>query len=409
MAPKQFRWWHGVALSAGVLAATAGMKLLLEKLRRPCYGPAHRHRSAEDVSRRTRVPPVPESGLPLALAATQADGGPESTQLTLPGLVTTAERSMTVIHGVRAAIELDIAEYLAAGPLDIHDLANRANADTASLFRLLRALETVGVFKQVSARRFANTPDSELLRRDVPGSLWVRARAAFDCGLFEAYLGLPQSIRTGRNAFEHVHACNLWEFLNRDPVRASLFDRYMGGEHENITPAVTAAFDWSKFRLIADIGGGLGAQLVDILEASPDSTGVLFDQPDVVARAAPHKRMECAAGSFFVNPPANADAYILRSVIHDWSDAEALTILKNLHAAAKPDSRLCLVERIIPETFEFAPSKWADLNMLALTGGQERTAAEYRELLENAGFDIEQIIPTSVGLSLIVSRLCVPI
>lgn len=307
------------------------------------------------------------------------------------------------MHAVRAAIELSLADHLADGPLTVEELAGRANAHAPSLFRLLRALETIGVFTQISPRSFANTPDSELLRREARGSLWVRARAAFDCGLFEGYLGLPESIRTGRSAFKHIHSCNLWEFLHREPARAALFDEYMGGEQAYITPAVTASLDWSKFPLIADIGGGLGTQLVDILNAHPSSRGILFDQPDVVARAAPHERMKCVPGDFFNNVPAFADVYVFRSVIHDWPDDQANTILKNVRAASKPDSCLVLVERVIPETCEFAPSKWADLNMLAITGGQERTAAEYHQLLATAGFSVDHIISTNVELSLIIA------
>lgn len=326
------------------------------------------------------------------------------TTSTLREFVASAGTAMPVIHAARAAIELDIAEYLADGPLSVEELTIRANAHAPSLFRLLRALESVGIFVQVAPRVFANTPDSELLRKGVPGSLWVRLRAPLSCGLFEAYAGLPESIRTGRTAFELIHGCALWEFLQRDPTRETLFGQFMGARHAVVTPAVTAAYSWNRFPLIADIGGGIGTQLVDILESHPSCHGLLFDQPDVIDRAIPHDRMASIGGSFFEGVPTNADAYILRTVIHDWPDSQAITILKNVHAATKPDSRVFLIEEIIPETSGFASSKWADLNMLMFTGGQERTTTEYRRLLEDAGFELEQVIPTSAELNLIVSR-----
>ena len=309
-----------------------------------------------------------------------------------------------VLQAARAAAELELAEHLARGPLGVEDLARRAKAHGGSLFRLLRALETVGVFRQVSSGVFANTPDSELLRKDAPGSLWAWLRWSVACGLYQAWVDFPNSIRTGRTAFEQVHGCTFWEYLRRDPLKESLAARGMGDIQAGQTPAVTAAYDWSRFSVIADVGGGIGTQLVDILNAHPSCKGMLFDQPDVVARAVPDDRVKQVAGSFFEGVPAGADAYILRSVIHDWSDPEALAILENVCAAAKPNSRVFLIERIIPETSEYAFSKWTDLYMLAYLGGQERTASEYKRLLEDAGFDVEQVIPTVAGIDLIVSR-----
>jgi O-methyltransferase domain len=131
---------------------------------------------------------------------------------------------------------------------------------------------------------------------------------------------------------------------------------------------------------------------------------MLLCQPDVIARALPHDRIKRVAGNFFESVPTGADAYILRSLIHDWGDSESVAILKNVRAAAKSGSRVILIEQVIPETSEYASGKWEDLSMMSFTGGQERTVTEYRQLLETAGFDLEQTVPTSAGPSLIVSR-----
>lgn len=307
-------------------------------------------------------------------------------------------------HAFLTAAELELPDHLANGPLSVDDLASRTNTHAPSLFRMMRALESIGVFKQLSRGVFANTPLSELLRREIPGSQWAFVRTLSPgLGRYEAWAGFSDSIRTGKPAFDRIHGCNVWEFLQRNPGHAALFGEFMRSAHASMTPAVTAAYDWGRFPVIADIGGGIGGQLVDILNAYPSCTGILFDQPDVIARAIPHEGVKCVSGSFFERVPSAADAYILRSVIHDWDDAEAVAILKTIRAATKPDSRVILVERVLPDTSEYALSKWEDLVMLVQTGGKERTAGEYRQLLEKAEFETEQIVATRVQFSLIVS------
>ena len=308
-------------------------------------------------------------------------------------------------RALQTAVELELADHLADGPLVVDDLANRSKAHAPSLFRMLRTLESVGMFRQVSPRVFANTLLSELLRKGVPGSQWAYIRAASPGGgMYEAWSGFAYTVRTGKPAFEHVHGCSLWEFMRHHPAQAAIFEEFMRNSQAAMASTATAAYDWSRFPVIADIGGGVGGQLVDILNAHPSCKGILFDQPDVVARAMPHERIERVAGSFFDHVPSGADAYILRSVIHDWGDEEAVAILKTVRAATKPDSRVILIELTLPETAEYAPAKTVDLTMMALSGGQERTATEYRQLLDKAGFELEQLIPTPAQTSLVISR-----
>lgn len=217
-------------------------------------------------------------------------------------------------------------------------------------------------------------------------------------------MGLPSAVRTGKPAFEEINGCSMWEFLQRNPERAAIFDGFMRSVQASTAAAVTSACNWGRYPVIADIGGGIGGQLADILNAYPSCKGILFDQPAVIARAIPHERMEHVSGSFFERVPAGADAYILRSVIHDWPDAESIAILKTIRAAAKPATRVMLLELALPEGSEPALSKWWDLAMLVHTGGRERTATEYKQLLEQAGFELEQILPTSTGIRVFVSR-----
>jgi len=156
--------------------------------------------------------------------------------------------------------------------------------------------------------------------------------------------------------------------------------------------------------MIADIGGGIGSQLVDILNAYPTCRGILFDQAEAIANVVPHDRVTPVVGDFFVSVPAGADAYMLRSVIHDWAPSEAAAILNNVRKAMKPGAHLILIEASIPETPEFHLNKWIDLHMLVAAGGRERTGPEYGELLSQTGFDLEKIILTPSPVSIFIGR-----
>jgi O-methyltransferase domain/Dimerisation domain len=326
--------------------------------------------------------------------------------------VNAQEHIMEIIRGfwesraLVVAAELGLADHLAGGPLAVETLAERTQTHAPSLFRVMRALESIGVFAQTRPRVFANTPSSEILRKDVPGSQWafVRMLLSHDLGQFDAFGALMSSVRDGEPSFRAVHGCDGWEFYRRDPEKGAIFNDAMRSASAAISSAVAAAYDWSKFPVIADIGGGIGSQLVAILEAHPSVRGILFDQPQVVASSIPHARMERVAGSFFESVPLGASAYIMRWIIHDWPDPECVAILSNIRKAMKPDSRLILIEGIISETPEITWTKWLDLQMLVGPGGRERTLSEYNELFAKAGFEHEQTVPTATESSLIVAR-----
>jgi hypothetical protein len=214
-----------------------------------------------------------------------------------------------------------------------------------------------------------------------------------------------QALENGRPGFDHLYGHSAWKHLHANPEQGTIFNQAMRDLSASMTPAVTASFEWERFPVIADIGGGIGAQLLNILDAHPSCQGILFDQPQVVAEAPQHSRMECVGGDFFTEVRISADAYLLRWIIHDWADEEAIAILDNVRKPAKPGARLLLVESVIPDTAEFDMGKWMDVNMLVMAGGRERTAAEFGELYDQAGFELEQIIPTPSPLSIIVGKL----
>ncbi|HYR44514.1 MAG TPA: methyltransferase [Terriglobia bacterium] len=304
------------------------------------------------------------------------------------------------------AAELELADLLADGPVSVDILAGRTKTDSLSLFRLMRALEGIGIFRQVSPQVFANTPTSDCLRKNVPGSQWafVRIQLSRDCGVYGAWAGLMDSVQTGRVNFDQFHGCNFWQYLQRNPGTWTIFNEAMRSLGALMTPAITASYDWNRFPVIADIGGGIGSQLVDILNAHPSCRGILFDLPEVVTDAIPHERVERTGGDFFKSLPAGADAYILRGVIHDWAEPEAIAILKNVRQVMRPDARLVLIEWLIPEGPEPTLGKWIDLIMLTILGGRERTAAEFGELYAKCGFELDEIIPTASPLSIIIGR-----
>jgi hypothetical protein len=304
------------------------------------------------------------------------------------------------------AAELELADLLAAGPLHIDILASRTKTHAPSLFRLLRALESLGIFSQISPRVFANTPASECLRKDVPNTqwAWVRAQLSVGGGVYEGWAGLDGSIKKGDTPFDQILGCGFWEYYRRNPEAGAIFNEAMRLIGKHNSPEIARAYDWSRFAVIADIGGGIGSLLVDILDAYPSCLGILYDQPRVVQQAISHERLEPVGGDFFQSVPPGADAYILRWIIHDWSETEAVTLLDKVRNAMKPGARLLLLEELIPETPEFVPGKWIDLLMLAITGGRERTAKEYRELLSAAHFELEEVVPTAGPLSILIAK-----
>lgn len=315
-------------------------------------------------------------------------------------------------QAVYVAAKLGIADLLRDGPRDCDWLAEAAGAHRQSLYRLLRALASVGLFAEDPDGRFRLTPLAELLRGDVPGS--QRALALMQGE--EHYLAwgrLLHSIRSGECAFEHLHAQGLFDYLAEHPSKAAIFDGAMTSVHGRETTAMLAAYDFSGFGTFVDVGGGNGTTLAAVLAAHPSLRGVLFDLPHVAERARGQlasagvaERAQVVGGSFFEEVPPGGDAYHLRHIIHDWDDQRSLTILRACRKAMSHEStpkaaKLLIVECVIPPGNGPFAGKFLDLNMMVNPGGQERTEAEYRMLLSEAGFRLSRIVPTSLEISVI--------
>ncbi len=310
-------------------------------------------------------------------------------------------------QAIYVAAKLGIADALTEGPRTAEELATATQAHPRALYRLLRALASVGIFAEDDHHRFHLTPMAECLRSGVPGS--VRALAIMRGEWqYESWGQLIHSVRTGRSAFEHIHGVPLFDYLASHPERGKLFDEAMTGVHGRETAAMLDAYDFSGIGVLADVGGGNGEVVSAVLKRYPTMRGVLFDQPAVIERSRVHLESaglagRCAAvpGNFFEAVPPGADVYLLRHIIHDWDDDRCVTILRNCRAAMGERGRLLVVEGIVPPGNGPAVSKFFDLSMMVLPGGMERTEDEYRALFAAAGFELVRIVPTTSWISVL--------
>lgn len=312
-----------------------------------------------------------------------------------------------VSQAVYVSAELGIADLLKDGPQPVDALAASTGTHADSLYRVLRALASVGVFTETAPRRFALTPLAEHLQSDVPGSQRSLARMAGG-EQFAAWAEILHSVRTGETAFSKVFGQPIFDHLAERPEAARIFDEAMTGIHGRETGAILDAYDFSTVQTLVDVGGGAGGNLIATLQRHPTMKGILFDLPHVVERARPNveaaglaDRCRLVGGSFFESVPSGGDAYLMRHIIHDWYDDRSLTILKNVHAALPVGGKVLVLESVIPPGNEPFGGKFLDLTMLVIPGGKERTAEEYRELYEKSGFELTRIVPSVTEVSVV--------
>jgi SAM-dependent methyltransferase len=313
-----------------------------------------------------------------------------------------------VSRAIYIAAKLGIADHLRDGHKTTDALAAATGTHAPSLYRVMRALASVGVFVEDESKGFALTPLSETLRTDAPGSLRAFATTELGEEHYPAWGDLLHSVKTGEIAFDHVFGMPVWEYFAQHPDNAKTFDDAMTGMTLAINEAVLSGYDFSDITRIVDIGGGHGSLITAILKAHPHMTGLLFDAPPVIAgsrqrieAAGLADRCEVVAGDFFESVPTGGDAYILKWIIHDWDEERAARILRNCHRAMAEHGKLLLVEAIVPMGSQPDFSKFIDLNMLVMTGGRERTEDEYQKLFEASGFSLTKCVPTQSPMSVI--------
>ena len=304
------------------------------------------------------------------------------------------------------AAHLGIADLLKDGPKSASELAAATATNADALYRILRALASVGVFAEAGERQFALTPLSETLRRDAPDSIRAMVLFTGDRLHWSIYGEMLYSVQTGKPAFDHVYGKRPFEYLSEHPEDARVFDEAMTSLSVAANAAIAEAYDFSAFGTILDAGGGNGALLAAILKKYPQPRGILYDLPHVIEHARkkallPAERSETIAGSFFEHVPSGAGAYLLKHIIHDWDDASAVQIFRICRRAMSDSSKLLVLEMIVPSGSEPAFVKFLDLEMLVLPGGRERTEDEYRQLLASSGFRLTRVIPTHSPVSVI--------
>ncbi len=311
-----------------------------------------------------------------------------------------------VSSAIYVAAKLELADHIGEESIGADELALSVGVHPGSLYRLLRALASVGVFTEVEPRRFALTPIGNCLKSG-PGSLRAFSIVGREIG-WEPWGQLLHSVRTGDTAFGYLHEMGYFEYLKQNPELARLFDEAMTGFVTMNGLAVVAAYDFTPFSMIVDVGGGHGALIETLLKQNKLAKAIVFDRQEVVEIAKNKltsadiiSRCECIGGDFFDSVPSGGDAYFLASVLHDWDDEKSLTILRNCRRAMSSKAKLFLVEMVIPQGDTSFFGKLLDLNMLVNFGGRERTEEEYRNLLSAAGFQLSQLVKTRTPASLI--------
>jgi hypothetical protein len=307
-----------------------------------------------------------------------------------------------VARAIHVIAELNVADALGGTAQSAAELAKSVGADPDALSRVLRLASAYGVF-EMEADKFRHSAASRMLRSDHPQSMRAFARMFGLAINWNTYSELLYSVQTGRRATERTLPQGFWNYLAQHPEANSIFNATMLAKAQGQIPAIVASRDFSEFKTIGDIAGGRGHLLSAILDATPNATGILFDLPHVVkeASALASARLTLQAGDFFKDPLPRCDAYILMEIIHDWPDKEAVEILQAVRRAAAPGASLFLIETIVPADPGPDWSKMLDIHMLTLLGGKQRTLAEYKTLLDQAGFAFRREIDTGAGISIV--------
>lgn len=317
-------------------------------------------------------------------------------------------RGFQVSQMIYVAAKLGIADLLAEDAKSPAELAAATSTHPQSLYRLLRALASQGIFAEDAQGRFGLTPMAQPLRQDSPDSLRAVTLYTCDPSFQDVWGQLPHSVATGEDGFHTLYGMGAWAFRQQHPELNAYFNEYMTSLTRMDCAGVAQDYDFSGIDTLVDIGGGHGALIAEVLKATPRLKGIVFDQPHVVSGApallaaeSVADRCEVVGGDFFTDVPQGKDAYILKSIIHDWDDADSVAILQNVRQAIVPTGKMLLFEFVIPPGNDPHPGKQSDINMLVAPGGRERTEAEYGALLEQAGFQLSRIVPLRSGKSLV--------
>ena len=306
------------------------------------------------------------------------------------------------------AAKLGLADALKNGPRTSDELAERVGVDPKSLYRVMRALASLRIFHETDSGQFELAELGKYLQSDGKDSLRAAAIMMGEEWYWRPYGELLHSTQTGQTAFEKVFGTTLFDYCASHRDAYQTFNAAMAELTGPYTEAVASAYDFSRTDRVVDVGGGTGSLISAILRASPATRGVLFDVPAVAEEARRHlkeagleQRCEVVSGDFFEAVPDGGDAYVLKGVIHDWDDERAIVILKNCREAIRTDGKLLLVEWDIPAGSTSSAGKLTDITMLAITGGVERTIAEYEAILQASRFKLSRVVPTRDQMNIV--------
>ena len=312
-----------------------------------------------------------------------------------------------ISQAIYVAAKLGIADFLKDSPKSASEIALATRADENAVYRLMRALCSVGAFRAVGADKFTVTALGIPLQSNVPGSLRAMVITLGEAH-YAAWAHLLESVKTGTAGFPLAFGTQMFDYLGQDVEAGKIFNHAMSEYSALSSCAVLLSYDFSGTRSLVDVGGGCGRLLTSILRMYPSMQGTLFDMPPVVAAAQEklesdpcRERCTLVPGSFLDFVPPGADTYLMSSVIHDWDDEHAITILRNCRRSMRRHSRIVMLEFVVPTGEKASFSKVLDLNMLVMNGGCERTAKECRELFDAAGLRLTKIISTLSPLSVL--------
>jgi hypothetical protein len=306
---------------------------------------------------------------------------------------------------IYVAAELGIADMLVDGPKSIEEIALLSKSHAPSLYRMMRALASVGIFSEVEEKSFELTAMAKFLKSGAMRSFALMFNSDWSD---KAWCCFMHSIKTGETAFEKAHGLPVTDWLEENPHAADVFNEANAVKAVNTHRSIIDVYDFSDIDTLTDVGGGLGVLIAEILSVNPSMTGVVADLPSVICKTKEvinlrglEDRCKAVECDFFKSIPTGSDAYLMSNILHDWSDEQCHVILKNCHGAMKSGSKLLIVEMTIPPGNQSSIAKLLDLEMLVTTGGRERTETEFRILLDSTGFKFSRNIETKAGVCII--------
>jgi hypothetical protein len=314
-----------------------------------------------------------------------------------------------VSHLIYVAAKLELADRVKNGPRTVEELATAAEVQAPALYRVLRALASVGIFAETKDKRFKLTPLAVTLQKAVPGSMHAAALMLGEKYLEDAWAQLLHGIKTGEIPFLKAHGVRQFEYLEKHPEDLKIFGETMTNVSSTENPAIAAAYKFSGIRTLVDVGGGNGSLLATILKANPKLKGVLFDLPSVTTRAKQDRHLtakgiaeRCTfeSGDFFAAVPKGGDAYTMKRTLHDWDDERCAKILANCSAAMNEKGKVLVIDSVILPGNDPDRGKLLDMQMLVI-GGRERTKQEFATVFREAGLKLTRVVPTKCPLSIV--------